>query len=1182
MIRKISCAAVILACFGSVVLAGDPFAENVRPTDALTPEQELKSFHLPPGFEIQLVTAEPDILKPLNMQFDARGRLWVSMTKEYPFPAAEGQGRDCIKVIEIGRDGHASKITTFAEHLNIPIGLYPYKNGVIAHSIPKISMYSDNDGDGHADKAEILYGDIGYKDDTHGMTNGFRRGFDGWLYAVHGFRNTSVITAKDGSSINLFSGNSYRMRLDGSHIEQFTWGQTNPHGTCFDPLGNFYSSDSHSMPIMQLLRGGWYIGIFKTDDGLGFAPHMMDHSHGSTAIAGVSYYGADQWPAEYRGNMFVGNVVTSRINRDSIEHHGSSPWAIEQPDFLTTDDPWFRPVDTQIGPDGSMYVSDFYNKIIGHYEVPLTHPGRDHEHGRIWRISYKGAPADMGPDWTKVPVGELVAGLKSANLQVRLTVTNELCDRGGAEIVDAVKHRLDDPAVGAFEKMHGIWVLQRLGALELPQLQQAARDLGAGVRVHAMRILAEIPKWSAAHHELAIAGLCDSDALVQRCAADALGLHPSPANVRPLLELRKVVPSTDTHLMHVVRMSLRDQVREPGTLTKLTDLSDQDVQLIADVLLSIPTVDAAQFIMVHADALAADKQKITHTKVTVSKGRGKVVAQATDQEKFRRYLEHAIRYIDPAGADAAVAVARKQFANDVDMQLDLLKSLVENSSKHANDFGPKVREWAADLASEGLGAQTAHAGDWMIVPDENSPETPWGVQPRHSADGDTKGTFLCSIPFGETLTGKLRSKEFVIPSQLSFFMAGHDGHPNNAPSMKNFVRLVTVDDGKVIEQSPPPRNDLAQAVKWNLENFAGRKGYLELVDGDDGTAYAWLAIGRFSPTVVTVPAMGPHAVQRRPRIAAELAGELKLQPALPALQRIFADPGTITDVRVAAGQALVRLNCPDVAELFAPVLKDPAAGVDLREKFAAALGDIHSPAVQKVLLDTFASAPPARVQTALAMSLANNREGGSALLDAVEQGKAPARLLVDINIKQALTAANVPDLVARIKTLTHGLPSAQESIDQLIATRRLAYLQAKPVPERGQKIFTTYCAVCHQIASVGKLVGPQLDGIGNRGVDRVMEDVLDPNRNVDPAFRYFTFNMKDGRTITALQKREEAQTLVVVQANAKQLLLRKDEVAGKVESKMSLMPSNFSEIIKPDDFYDLISYLLTQRGQAKK
>src|SRR5439155_24740384 len=128
----------------------------------------------------------------------------------------------------------------------------------------------------------------------------------------------------------------------------------------------------------------------KPHDGLGFAPDICTHNHGSTALAGMVHYDAEDFPPEYRGNTFIGNVMTCRINRDSLVEHGSTRIAKEAPDFLSSYDPWFRPVDLQLGPDGAIYVADFYNRIIGHYEVPLDHPGRDRDRGRIWRILYVG------------------------------------------------------------------------------------------------------------------------------------------------------------------------------------------------------------------------------------------------------------------------------------------------------------------------------------------------------------------------------------------------------------------------------------------------------------------------------------------------------------------------------------------------------------------------------------------------------------------------------------------------------------------------------------------------------------------------------------------------------------------------------------------------------------------------
>src|SRR6476660_7439426 len=191
----------VVVCPG---MAASVFDDYVRVTEALTPQQELTNFHLPSGFEMQLVASEPQIGKPMNMAFDAKGRLWITQSREYPFPVlpVDKKGRDKIMVLEdFDANGHARKITTFVEGLNIPIGLYPYKDGVIAFSIPKIHFFRDTDRDGHADKDEVLLSGFGYQKDTHGLTSNFRRGFDGWIYADHGFNNDSAVVGRDGSSI---------------------------------------------------------------------------------------------------------------------------------------------------------------------------------------------------------------------------------------------------------------------------------------------------------------------------------------------------------------------------------------------------------------------------------------------------------------------------------------------------------------------------------------------------------------------------------------------------------------------------------------------------------------------------------------------------------------------------------------------------------------------------------------------------------------------------------------------------------------------------------------------------------------------------------------------------------------------------------------------------------------------
>ncbi|HUE73259.1 MAG TPA: PVC-type heme-binding CxxCH protein, partial [Pirellulaceae bacterium] len=243
----------------------DPFAAGVRPTPWLKPEEEQKLFKLPEGFEIQLVAAEPDIQKPLNMAFDEKGRIWLTCTVEYPYAAPlDKPGRDSIRVLEdTDGDGRFEKVTVFADGLNIPMGIYPWKGGCVAYSIPDITHFEDTDGDGKCDKRTKLYGPFDHTRDTHGMINAMRRGFDGWVYACHGFNNDSRVKGADGHEVHMQSGNTFRFQLDGSRIEQFTHGQVNPFGMCMDELFNIFTADCHSKPLTQLIRGGYYPSFGK-------------------------------------------------------------------------------------------------------------------------------------------------------------------------------------------------------------------------------------------------------------------------------------------------------------------------------------------------------------------------------------------------------------------------------------------------------------------------------------------------------------------------------------------------------------------------------------------------------------------------------------------------------------------------------------------------------------------------------------------------------------------------------------------------------------------------------------------------------------------------------------------------------------------------------------------------------
>ncbi len=1011
MARKRTWAGIVLSTCVTALGPGRADAQKPAPVENISsfphrsPADERKALHVPPGFEIQLVAAEPDIHKPLNLAFDDRGRLWVTDTVEYPFPAAPGtKPRDTVKILsDFGPGGNARKIETFADGLNIPIGLLPMpsSNAALVHSIPNIYHLEDSDGDGKADRRDVFYGVFGNRD-THGMTNAFTWGFDGWIYACHGFSNTSKVAGKDQRAIEMNSGNTYRMRADGSHAEYITHGQVNPFGLAFDTLGNLYSCDCHSRPIYQLLKGAWYPSFGKPDDGLGFGPEMVTHDHGSTGIAGISYYTATQFPEAYRGTIFIGNVVTNRINHDRVEFHGSSPRGIEQPDFVWSEDNWFRPVDIELGPDGALYIADFYNRIIGHYEVPITHPGRDRTSGRIWRIVYRGkepAPAYRPADLTTASMDDLIQRLDDSNLAIRISAANQLVGRFSSECKAALAPILA-AAPSYTKRVHALWVLERTGALEEPMLSGALSASDRALVVHALGVLANRQAISPGLRARALELLGSPDPFVARGSAGALGAHPANAQIRPLLALVEKTPADDQALIHVARMALRDQLATSDAWASLApeSLSERDRRELASIAPGVHNAPSAAFLLEHLrriDEPTPNRNKYAH-----------YIARYGDDR-----LQHDLARVASKGKSAGEELA-------------ILRAIQHGAQERGRGLDPASRTRAAELASSLVASKS--------------------------------------------------------PSDI---MLGID----------------------------------------------------------------------------VIRDFGFHEQQ-------------------PRLRAVVDNPRVPTGTRTHALGALLASDPRGNLTTTAGVLRDSAQPMPLRQSAAGLLGNLHDPRAVELLLGTLPIAPEA-LQTSIAEALARRRENAAALLDAVAQGKASARLLQNRGVRALLEDANLPKIGDRLAALTRNLPPADQNLSTLFAKRKRAFEKAKPDIALGAKVFEKNCATCHQIDGKGARIGPQLDGIGARGLERLLEDVLDPSRNVDQNFRVTTLLLDDGRSISGLVLREDGAVVVLADATGKEIRVPRMSVEEHNTSPLSLMPSNMSEQIGEAEFSALMAYLLAKTSR---
>jgi putative heme-binding domain-containing protein len=659
--------------------SGDLFREHIRSTGPLSPEEERLGFKLPPGFEIQLFASEPDIDKPINITFDAKGRMWVTQSFEYPFPTSPGsKSTDRLTILEdTDHDGKADRFTEVSDTLNIPIGILPLTDGALSFSIPNVYKLIDSNGDGKPESKNKLYGPFGYQD-THGMVSNFIRGYDGWVYACHGFTNYSSIAGSDGDSITMVSGNTFRFKLDGSRIEQMTFGQVNPFGLAYDERGYVYSTDSHSSPLHQLIRGGDYPHFSKPEI-MAFGPDMKPLETESTALCGIAYYGDTKFPKEFQGNFFIGDAVSSRVHRYTWENKGSSPVGKSEIDLVKSADPWFRPVNVKLGPDGALYIADFYNAIIGHYEVPLGHPKRDKQRGRIWRITYKGEQNDV-KDLTKADIKELLSALDAENITTRLAAADQVADRIGTPAVDPLKATIDDKGVTALKYIHSLWLLYRLNALTEDILKQSIGHQSELVRLHALRILRELQGGKNLFHDLALNAAKDKDPHVQRAAIEFLMGFPQISTVEVALSTLAATPAHDTHLIYTSRLCLRNVLRDPLLMKKVgrKEWTKEDRARIASTLVDVALPDAAVFLAKYLEenSMADNKTQLAYQQV--------------------------IRYIPDNQLEGVINQAAANKRPDLELSTQIFRGIKEGlaqrgASAHESVLGP----WGTQIA-EGI------------------------------------------------------------------------------------------------------------------------------------------------------------------------------------------------------------------------------------------------------------------------------------------------------------------------------------------------------------------------------------------------------------------------------------------------------------------------------------------------
>jgi putative membrane-bound dehydrogenase-like protein len=518
-LRSLVLLALILGA--SPLWAAELLKADIVQHAGLTPAEAVKAITLPPGFKVTLFAGEPDIVQPVAFTFDDRGRLWVAEANNYPAKARAGEGKDRILIFEDSTNsGHFDKRTVFYEGLNLISGIEVGFGGVWVGQAPELLFIPINAGD-KAGKPQVLLDGFSFND-THEDLNSFNWGPDGWLYGCHGVFNQSKVGKPGAADKDRIPMNAavWRFHPTKKIFEIFAEGGSNQWGIDWDEHGQMFMTCCVIPHLYHVIQGGRYqrqagqhFNPYTFDDIKTIADHLhwdtgaanqwaangkSDSFGGGHAHAGAMIYQGDNFPAEYRGRIFMSNIHGNRINTDILEAKGSGFVGHHGPDFMRMNDSWSRLICMKCGPDGAMYVIDWYDKQACHLNKPEMF---DRTNGRIYKVTY-GETKGMNVDLASQQDGELAKLLTSENdwqmrhahriLQERLALSLAAPNRPSGNSLGDQADQIVGSVTGMPQvQLRALWFAQSIGLANDEMFLSRLDDKSDFIRAWAVRLATE-------------------------------------------------------------------------------------------------------------------------------------------------------------------------------------------------------------------------------------------------------------------------------------------------------------------------------------------------------------------------------------------------------------------------------------------------------------------------------------------------------------------------------------------------------------------------------------------------------------------------------------------------------------------------------------------------------------------
>ncbi len=449
----------------------------------LSPEEELASFKIMEGFAVNLFASEADgVINPIQMRWDERGRLWVACALSYPQIKPGEKANDYVLVCEdTDHDGRADKFHKFVEGLFMPCGLELGDGGLYVAQGTELLHFRDTDADGRADTSRIVLGGFGTAD-SHQMINGLNWGFGGELWFTQGHHIYSRVETPFGVE-TLNRAGVWRLRPRTGHLDPF-FQFSSAGANCWGVFTSEYGQPFH--------KSGANIGVWYSTPGLVPSSLAVNAQAMNICVApikqvGMEFLHSSHFPKEMQGWVVIGGYYANLLEWHELRIEDGIYHSTQLPNIIETKNNVFRPVDIRMGPDGAIYVADWYNPIIGHYQASYRHPDRDKEHGRIWRVTWKGGSPVQPVNLADATIPQLLDQLDSPERWAWYQAKCLLFERNPADLLPALDTWLAQQKENEYRRLQALSLYEAHESPRPELLKELLRSSDARVRAYATR-----------------------------------------------------------------------------------------------------------------------------------------------------------------------------------------------------------------------------------------------------------------------------------------------------------------------------------------------------------------------------------------------------------------------------------------------------------------------------------------------------------------------------------------------------------------------------------------------------------------------------------------------------------------------------------------------------------------------